>query len=478
MALRMNLLAAVALSVVGAQAATLNVLELGAKNDGSADISGIVNAATAKGALYLPAGIYKVSKPLVLKNPLIGAGYARVPVVDANRTWLVSDIPCADGKAGVIEFGGAVRVNVENLNIMCKAMECGIRVADCSQGTATYVDKVGIYNVQTYGFYIAGRGSRPIFAGDMTIFGRNDTAHRSVAIRVQGACDCRFSNIEMMGVCVGMEVYNGHTYCDNLHLWTGVMGRKDAAWWKMSRSIVLGPHGKFSGSEIYPDTSYYAIEQAGPGTVCDISNIMYWEDGSVPKACDRNGGFLKRDPEGSGRLVVHGGLVGVTGTDHKPGAMRYVYSPGETFRDVMMKNDYSIDPANLDRLCLGSDLPDYTVRYATNGFCRVADILAVAKTGACHGILTREDGAAWRLAFQRGADGKLTASVKAVNSLGTDADVKTVILTDHVKVYLRSPDSPTWTARFTTNYMGDYFRPVDHGSLRTRSGLVRYRETL
>ena len=58
----------------------LNVLDLGVKNDGSADISEIVNTHTAKGTLYFPAGIYKVAKPLWLKQPICGDGYARVPV--------------------------------------------------------------------------------------------------------------------------------------------------------------------------------------------------------------------------------------------------------------------------------------------------------------------------------------------------------------------------------------------------------------
>ena len=49
--------------LAAAHADVLNVLALGAKNDGSADVSAIVNANTAKGALFFPAGVYKVSHP-------------------------------------------------------------------------------------------------------------------------------------------------------------------------------------------------------------------------------------------------------------------------------------------------------------------------------------------------------------------------------------------------------------------------------
>ena len=57
---------------------TIDVVSLGAKNDGSEDVSAIVNANTAKGALFFPAGIYKVSHPLVLKNSIFGEGYSRL----------------------------------------------------------------------------------------------------------------------------------------------------------------------------------------------------------------------------------------------------------------------------------------------------------------------------------------------------------------------------------------------------------------
>ena len=458
--------------------AMVDVLTLGARNDGTADISEIVNAATAKGPLYLPAGLYKVSHPLRLKNPLYGAGYSRVPTVDATRTWLVSDMAATNGACGVIEFDGNLRVNVENLNIRCCGSECGIRIAKCEGGTATYINKVGIFDVQSYGLFVDGSGSRPIFAGDMSIFGKRGCSARSVAIHVRGAADCRFSNIEMMAVCVGMEAFNGHTYCDNLHIWTGVFGPHEPGWWKRTRSIVLGAGANFAGSNIYPDTSYIAIKAPWPGAICEISNVMYWEDDSVGSVKDRDGVFFRGCDDGSSRLIVHGGLVGVGGNDAHPGAMSRVYAPGQTFADVMMKCNYEIRPENIDRLCLGAGLPDYTVQYATNGFCKVADILTVAKTGACQALLARDDGAAWSIGVVRGKDGVTDVSVRAINGLGKEGDVRTAVNGDHVKVFVCASENPTWTARFTTKCMGDYFRPVDHGSLRNYDGAVRYREVL
>ena len=109
-------LLAVCLGCAAVSAEVLNVVALGAKSDGSADVSAIVNANTAKGALFFPAGIYKVAHPLVLKNSIRGEGYARLPRVDATRTWLVSEIACTNGTVGVIELDGVsgAPVNVEN----------------------------------------------------------------------------------------------------------------------------------------------------------------------------------------------------------------------------------------------------------------------------------------------------------------------------------------------------------------------------
>ena len=471
-------LLAVCAGLLAVRAETINVLTLGAKNDGSEDVSSIVNANTAKGALLFPAGIYKVSRPLTLKNPIRGEGYSRISVVNAARTWLVSEIACTNGTAGVIEFGGDRPINVENLNVMCKSRECGIRIADCRQGTYTFIDKVGIYNCAAWGLYVKGRGSRPIFAGNMTIFGTTKApTARAVGIRMEGPCDCRLSNIEAMGVCIGLELYNGHTYGDNMHLWTGVMGQHEPRWWNDTRGIVLDPTAHFTGSEIYPDTCYHAFEMKGPGSFCEIMNMMYWEDGSVKNVKDRTGTFVKyADERNPGKLVINGGLVGVGGDDAHPGATAKHYMPKAVVRDVILKCNYAIKGANVDRLCVGRNLPDYTVHYADKGWCKVADVFTVAKTGACEGTLTLDGGAAWRLTFAKGAAGRTDFAAAPLNALCEGRAVKAVEEDGILKVFVLCPDATPMAARFATTYMCEYFRPLDHASLRTKGGLPRYRD--
>ncbi len=465
--------------ILSGQAEVLDILTLGAKNDGSVDVSEIVNTNTEKGTLYFPAGIYKVSKPIYLKNPIRGAGYARVPKVDATRTWFISEIACTNGAVGVLNFGGKVRVNVENLNIKCASAECGIKIDNCLQQTTTFIDKVGIYNVTGTGLHVKGSGSRPIFAQNMSIFGAFDYPEPSEGITLDGPVDCRLSNIEIMGTRVGLNLRGGYTYGDNLHIWTGPLkGRDNGTWWKGTRGIILSGHAFFQGSEVYPDTCFYAIEQRSDNCSISLHNVMYWEDGSSRGAPDRNGKFFHAQPGVRGTLVMTGGLIGVGGHDQNEGWMRHVYSPGQQVRDVIIKSNYSICDKNLERLCLGGTLPDYTVDYREKGWCRVADIFTRAATGACRAVLVRDNGAVWQIDVVKDATGKVSFTTQPQNVLCEGYQIKTREVNGVLRVYLSNPQATPFSARWTTSFMGDYFRPLDHASLRGHNGKPRYHEVL
>lgn len=460
-------------------AGTVNVLDLGVRNDGSADVSDIVNAATEQSSLYFPAGLYKVSKPIVLKHSVFGAGYSRSNVVDPTRTWFVSDLKAVDDSVGVFNWGGNVQVNVENLNLKCTGGECGLRIDGCVQNTYTWIKGVGIYGVQGTGLYIDGGGSRPIFVTEMTIWGSLTRPDNSRGILVKAPPDCRFTNIEVMGTCIGFESWGGHTYGENMHLWTGIMGGKERPeWWEQSRGLLLRGNSGFHGSQIYPDTSYYAIDLDGPGAHCTISELLYWEDGSIANVKNRTGVFIHRAPGTNGKAIIHGGLVGVGGDDEHPGATQTYYAPGNDIRDVLILSNYAIKGDNLDRLCFGDTLPDYTIEYAEKGYCRVADIFAAAETGACEATLVLDDGAAWRLTFAKGADGKISIGKKPLNALCAARQIATRKHDGLVTVYVNNPTDAPFTTRVTTAYMTARFRPLDYGLLRTTGRAQRYREVL
>ena len=456
----------------------VNVLSLGVKNDGSEDVSGIVNEATKKDSLHFPAGIYKVAKPLWLKHPISGEYYSRSSVVDPSRTWFVSDIDCADGSVGIVNFSGRVRVNVERIAMKCKSVECGISITGCVQSTITFISQVGVYGGRSAGVKVLGSGSRPVYIENFVMFGAADYPADSVGIVIRGPFDCRLNNIEIMGTRVGLEL-SGSTYGDNLHLWTGCCAARDnGTWWKGTRGIVLGNGAHLSASQVFPDTCYYAIEQKGKGGYCEISNISYWEDNTIKVAPEKTGEFYHREPGSSAKLVLNGGMVGIRGKDDSPGWMKRMYTPEAEIRGVALVSDYSISTANIDRLCFGRELPDYEVRYGKNGWCKAADILAAAPTGSCAGRLMLGDGAMWRVACLKTADGKVETQIGALNKLCDAHKVKSVEKDGVVKVYVLNEGAEELSIRFSTAYMGDRFRPVDHGSLRSHRHESRCHEVL
>ncbi len=461
--------------------AVVNVLTLGAKNDGSEDVSDIVNAHTGDGTLFFPAGLYKVAKPIYLKNPLRGEGYSRVPVVNASRTWLISHIECNDASVGVLNFSAHNQINLTELNIRCHSHECGIRIDPCHQMTSTFISKVGVYGMRSYGLFIKGGGSRPIFVENFTVFGSSDVPSPCVGIYNEaGVCDNRFNNIELMGIRVGMIIKAGFTYGNNMHIWTGSLGGGDIEqWWKDTRGIVLDSGAKFSGSQIYPDSCYYALEARHPHCVFDISNIMYWEDGSMRRASDHNGAFFHGPTGAAGVLKINGGSIGVGGNDDNPGYMRNVYTPSQLVRGVTVESDYAIRMGNLDRLCFGDGLPDYTLEYHEVGFCKVADIFAPEETGgACECTLSLGDGAIYRITCSRGARAPLQLHVVPLSPNCGLHRVEAVEVEQIVKVYVKNETAAGFTARLTTAYMSPYFRPLDHGLLRHVNGAGRWHEVL
>lgn len=458
----------------------VNVLELGVKNDGSQGISDIVNSYTEKYSLHFPAGIYKVDKPLFLRNPIKGDGYSRHPTVNMGRTWLLSEIDNEDASVGVINFSGPNQINVTNLNIQCHSHECGIRIDPCRQSTSTFIDGVGIYNMRSYGMFIRGGGSRPIFAQNMTIFGARDHSVPCVGIyNGPGVCDNRFVNIEAMGIRVGMEVHAGYTYASNLHLWTGCMAQKDnGTWWRGTRGIVLGNGAYFEGVNIYPDTSFYALEQTGPRCAFVIQNIMYWEDNSTGGSPDYDGAFFHCPPGTNGTLVINGGAIGVKGNKPKVGRMQKVYTPDAKINNVFLRCDFPIKGEYIDKLCFSNSLPSYAVIYNDQGFCKVADIFTVAETGACEGILSLDDGAVFKITLAKDKSGTVDKTNTPLNKLCQDHELKFVEEPGLVKVYVKSPQKAPLRARFDTSYMGNYFRPLDYSLLRSTGGDERFRDVL
>lgn len=470
---------------------TVNLLALGAKNDGSEDISPIVNQYTAQYMLYLPPGLYKVSHPLMLKNSLFGAGYSRTSRTDANQTWLLSEIEhedvTEDGETGVINFGAsdiAGQYTIYNLNIRCHSHECGIRIAPCLQPCHVLLDSVGIYNVRGYGVMatrcgIPGFASRPLFLRNMTIFGTKDWPTPSIGIYIgSGMGDNRLSDIEIMATRIGIwQELTSFTYASNIHLWSGCFAGHDRDnWWETTRCLVLGgAEAHFIGSNVYMDTAWALVEFRSRRNTLSLTNFMFWEDDSTV-GCERNDARIFLLGEGiNGDPAIHlqGGLIGLAGNDSQPGKLTDLTAPVADARihDVRILCDYSVSAKNWRCMSfLEEDTPAYGFRYEAaekEQTVLVAAIVAEAENGCCSLIMTDNTGAMAEFEFIK-ENGVLTA--QTVRSRRTDNRLQIEAENNRfVKIWIKVPAGIRYDVNVKTLYASRLLFPLDLALTRNRT---------
>ena len=479
----------------------VSVLTLGVKNDGSEDVSEIVNRYTKETALYFPAGQYKVCQPLVIENPIFGAGYARGPQADAGHTWLISEIAHEDTdplhETGVIRFGGSGHFTVENLNIRCHSHECGIYINPCVQSTATFVNKVGIYNMRGYGLLATkgpetpGFASRPLFLQNMTIFGTADYPYPCVGIQLDDRIgDNRFANIEIMGTRIGVVQEASFVYATNMHIWTGCLGQKDNdQWWETTRSIVLG-HGdaNFLGDNIYVDTSYVLLEFRSPRNMLSINNFMSWEDGSI-QGCTKRDAKLFKIPDG---LPNHGlteypninltnGMIYVSGDNEHPGRLNDVTAPCPNARiqNVRILSNYSLNADTWKRHSfLRCDTPAYSGVVPTSDadqYVRIAAIVQEA-SGSCELTYTADNGD--RADFTLATKGTVTKLLMK-KGIFCDAEFYDKFEQKFCTLYVKVPaNSPELHYTVKTNCASEYYFPLDLGLLKNHPAFTAKTEIL
>jgi len=203
---------------------------------------------------------------------------------------------------------------------------------------------------------------------------------------------------------------------------------------------------------------------------------MYWDDRSEFGCEDRDGALIACEPGVDPCLKIDGGFWGVCGSDRDPHWMSRLYQPQAQIRNVTVRSNMDVKGANLDTLCMNTDLPDYRVTYGTNGWCKIAEVFTTEKAGSCAGTFTLDDGAAWSLEFLKAPGAPAAMTVTPLNALCAGREIKSMPGDGTLKAFFRA-EAP-FGGRFTTMRMTPRFRPVDYGHLRTHTGAVRYRETV
>lgn len=300
--------------------APVNVLTLGIKNDGSEDISTLVNQYTLQFPLYFPAGIYRVEHPLKLANSIMGAVYGRqgwdgVALFDSQI-----NLPTPTGDAVIMEDAANVgsSLSISNIFIRCNGgREDGIRLIN-TRTVAIYLSHINVFNCASDAIRIKGvpGNSRCVEMNHISIWGSNpayyDTA-RGVILEAD-TYDSVLNDISIIGVGYAMFLFGGLYYASNVHIFSNMMNGTPTASQFESRSIgiQLNNNSKFYGTNIYLDSCYRAIYADGNAQV-SIKNIMaYWDN--LPTGYAGNINFVAGSA--SPNMIFDGGIISAPSTAH------------------------------------------------------------------------------------------------------------------------------------------------------------------
>lgn len=365
----------------------VNVLLLGIKNDGSEDVSTKVNTYTALFPLYFPAGIYRVSSQIKLRNSIYGAGVSRFNRVDANYTWFVSDIDNPTTPlTSVFKIESNRTENISGINIMLNSFENGIDIYYTQ--IYTKINNINISNIRGHGIFgyrstDQTTGSRLLFIDDVSLFGASDYPSISVGIKFSSQIgDCRILNCEIMGLKVGIEIGNGIIYMANNHIWCGPLaGVDNGTWWAETVGIKCSQGNRLIATNIYLDTCYHAIETIGNGGSIDIQNLIYAEDTST-SGSQSDDSVLLYMVKNLQRIIINGGFVNFRGGQDNPCKLKKFYNlnnPNLKIENVISVGDYAITPGNANKFNQESLKTDYALLLDTTASDKYIEIAHIPK---------------------------------------------------------------------------------------------------
>lgn len=300
--------AAVAPMVDVLEAPPINILTLGAKNDGSEDVGAIINTYTETTSLYLPAGDYLVTTPIILKNSLFGAfGNHKYP---SGCTRLISNI--TDGALITINESsepGALHIDhiyLEGNNIGTAVNFIpSVRVfLSCTDLNMRYFH-TGIRLAPTV------PGSRWAYFENISMIGLADNfddVNNSTGIFINNNCaDCSFNNVSILNFAIGIICYAGghrltsaHIYCSNENIPAELV----SSYYGSTRGVDTS--AQIMGENVYIDTALQAWVQRANSSI--IGNFTYWDDGAFSGTGNNTANILSTRNDAT--LIINNMVVG------------------------------------------------------------------------------------------------------------------------------------------------------------------------
>lgn len=288
-------------------AAPVNILLLGGKNDGSEDIGAIINEYTALYDLYLPAGTYLLTTKIVLKHSLIGAHSNQYY---ANGCTLINSIIESGEVISIEETSTPSALTIKGIMIDCN--DYPVRAISYTPAVRVYLDLIDICVMRAkdaFYFYPSQIGSRNIMASNIRAFGARTfaTAYESRGIYLNNCHDCSFSDVYIMGYNICVENHSGghrftscHFYCAN----GSITGNDLTTYYAIS--ICVNTYDKIMADNIYLDNALqYWVQRE---KYSEIGNMVAWNDGYFDDLGRTDAGILSI--RGNARIAVNNLIVG------------------------------------------------------------------------------------------------------------------------------------------------------------------------
>ena len=268
----------------------VNIVARGAKDDGSEDVSALINQITETHDIYIPAGRFLITSPIRPKHSIIGAGAVRV---SSGITELVASFTSTT--QGVIEID-ADNDTEESILLKGFCIDCtnfngyGINYQP-SRRILTEIDSVTVHQNKNTAFNIAPtyNFSRPVYMHNISI----DSGGGNGIYFSSNAGDCVATDLEIMYAPTAIKADGWLLRLANTHLYAGVrhadtQAALDEAW---TTSRGVDASGIVIAENVYIDSFF--VNWIQRALFSNIGNMVSWYDTWMQDASSSDGRMVQ-----------------------------------------------------------------------------------------------------------------------------------------------------------------------------------------
>ena len=182
---------------------------------------------------------------------------------------------------------------------------------------------------------------------------------------------------------------------------------------------------------------------------------------------------------GKGFCNIDGGEIAVMEQGTVNGRMQQVRMAGQNVKNVVIRTKLPVSTENIDKLCAGDELPDYTLEYTQAGFCKAGDFVLASLSGCTESRLILDNGEVYQIRILRSEDGVMEQEIQPLNRLCRKGRVQFKETAHNVySLFVHNEKEGTLRFRFQTSVMGERFRPLHLGLLRNTNNSERVKLVL